>query len=104
MSERSTISASVGIFAITVLVYPLHVSAVFILHQSRWKGLLHHVTGRHEWALGDGGGPARCEHDPLPDSWKTKTIAEGSPAHIALREIVLDQRLVNSIDYYTRFR
>ena len=47
---------------------------------------LHHVVGRHEWAFGDGGGPARCEHEPLPYSWKSKTITEGSPAHIALRE------------------
>ncbi|KAJ8026489.1 hypothetical protein HOLleu_31320 [Holothuria leucospilota] len=71
---------------------------------SRWKGLLHHVTGKHEWVFGDGGGPAQCEHGPLPESWKMKTIAEGSPAHIALREIVLDQRLINSFDYYTKFR
>ncbi|KAJ8046721.1 hypothetical protein HOLleu_05492 [Holothuria leucospilota] len=71
---------------------------------SRWMGLLHHVVGRHEWALGYGGGPARCEHETLPESWKDKSIKEGSPAHIALREIVLDKRLLSSVDYYTRFR
>ncbi|KAJ8017607.1 hypothetical protein HOLleu_44868 [Holothuria leucospilota] len=71
---------------------------------SRWKGILHHVVGRHEWVFGDGGGPAKCEHGPLPETWQAKVIPEGSPAHVALREVVLDRRLINSLDYYTRFR
>ncbi|XP_069109329.1 uncharacterized protein [Argopecten irradians] len=32
---------------------------------SRWRGILHHVTDVHEWVIGDGAGPAQCEHDPI---------------------------------------
>ncbi|PIK44475.1 hypothetical protein BSL78_18647 [Apostichopus japonicus] len=57
------------------------------------------VVGDHEWALGDGVSPACCQHGPLPAS--QKDLEPDSPAHAALREIVLDMNLIRNIKYYT---
>ncbi|PIK35765.1 hypothetical protein BSL78_27409 [Apostichopus japonicus] len=69
---------------------------------ANWRGILHHVVGDHEWALGDGVSPACCQHGPLPAS--QKDLEPDSPAHAALREIVLDMNLIRNIKYYTKFR
>ncbi|PIK62610.1 hypothetical protein BSL78_00506 [Apostichopus japonicus] len=66
---------------------------------SKLEGILHHVVGDHEWALGDGVSPACCQHGPLPAS--QKDLEPDSPAHAALREIVLDMNLIRNIKYYT---
>ncbi|PIK38600.1 hypothetical protein BSL78_24563 [Apostichopus japonicus] len=77
---------------------------VVLLQQvtSKLGGILHHVDGDHEWALGDGVSPACCQHGPLPAS--QKDLEPDSPAHAALREIVLDMNLIRNIKYYTKFR
>lgn len=51
------------------------------------------------------GGISAYAHDPLLDPtgdnvWMTK----GTPAHEALRKIVLDKRFLNNIHYYLNFR
>ncbi|XP_071854279.1 uncharacterized protein [Apostichopus japonicus] len=69
---------------------------------ANWRGILHHVVGDHEWALGDGVSPACFQHGPLPAS--QKDLEPDSPAHAALREIVLDMNLIRNIKYYTKFR
>ncbi|XP_059917338.1 uncharacterized protein LOC132464778 isoform X2 [Gadus macrocephalus] len=51
-----------------------------------WVGLLHHVTGEHEWALG------ACRHCPLVDSREKDWIVKNSPAQQKLREIIMDIR------------
>ena len=54
--------------------------------QDMWAGLLHHVTGEHEWALG------ACRHGPLVDSREKDWIVKNSPAQQKLREIIMDIR------------
>ncbi|XP_071817961.1 uncharacterized protein [Apostichopus japonicus] len=72
---------------------------------SHWRGLLHHVVGNHEWVLGDGYGPARCLHDPIPPELEQeKLLQPGSLSHVALREIVLSEQLLWNSDYYSRNR
>uniref|UniRef100_A0A8C6TDK7 Uncharacterized protein n=1 Tax=Neogobius melanostomus TaxID=47308 RepID=A0A8C6TDK7_9GOBI len=51
-----------------------------------WRGVLHHVSGKHEWALG------RCVHAPLGEKQDKEPIPPGSAAHVALSQIVLNRR------------
>ncbi|XP_015251285.1 PREDICTED: uncharacterized protein LOC107098251, partial [Cyprinodon variegatus] len=62
-----------------------------------WSGLLHHVTGEHEWSL------YSCHHGPLEDSRDKEWIEADSLAHQRLREIVLDARWLKNIDKYLHF-
>ncbi|XP_037623771.1 uncharacterized protein LOC119487169 [Sebastes umbrosus] len=63
-----------------------------------WAGLLHHVTGEHEWALG------ACHHGPLSDNRDKEWIEKGSVAHRALIEIVLNARWLGEVVKYLGFR
>ncbi|KAK7158574.1 hypothetical protein R3I94_005029 [Phoxinus phoxinus] len=63
-----------------------------------WVGVLHHVTGEHEWALG------ACHHGPLVDSREKDWIVKNSPPHQKLREIILDSRWLKSVHLYLPFR
>ncbi|KAK7883964.1 hypothetical protein WMY93_027087 [Mugilogobius chulae] len=64
-----------------------------------WIGLLHHVTGEHEWSLG------ACQHDPLQESERSKDwIVKGSPPHKALTEIILKDRWLKEVPKYLKFR
>ncbi|XP_071843617.1 uncharacterized protein [Apostichopus japonicus] len=74
------------------------------LSEANWRGILHHVVGQHEWALGNGVSPACCQHGALQDGSREKEIEPDSPAHIALTDIVLDMNLIRNIPYYTQFR
>ncbi|KAK7915791.1 hypothetical protein WMY93_011552 [Mugilogobius chulae] len=55
-----------------------------------WIGLLHHVTGEHEWSLD------ACRHDPLVDEPNKDWIKKGSKAHKALSEIILSERFLKN--------
>ena len=72
----------------------------------RWRGILHHVTGVHQWVstLGEGYGPVTCEHGELPFEWQSKILKADSPPHKALQEIVLNQTFLKKIPYYVNFR
>lgn len=72
--------------------------------QSRWRGILHHVTNKHEWIIGDGGGPAACEHNELPQDREKPWLEPGSPTHKKLQEIVLEPKLLKEVDRYVNFR
>lgn len=63
-----------------------------------WIGLLHHVTGEHEWALD------ACQHGPLADERDKDWIPKGSVAHEALMEIVLNERWLQQVPRYLHFR
>ncbi|XP_056450124.1 uncharacterized protein LOC130385575 [Gadus chalcogrammus] len=63
-----------------------------------WVGLLHHVTGEHEWALG------ACRHGPLVDSREKDWIVKNSPAQQKLREIIMDIRWLKNVHLYLPFR
>lgn len=63
-----------------------------------WTGLLHHVTGEHEWALD------ACHHGPLTDDRDKEWIQKGSVAHDALSEIVLNESWLREVEKYLSFR
>lgn len=64
-----------------------------------WRGVLHHVSGEHEWALG------RCRHGSLGDESKEREIIPpGSTAHVALSQIVLNRRWLSNVEKFLTFR
>ncbi|XP_078031471.1 uncharacterized protein LOC144467044 isoform X1 [Epinephelus lanceolatus] len=63
-----------------------------------WRGVLHHVTGEHEWALGV------CQHGPLPQDSDQAWMKKGSEAHVRLAEIILDARRLKNVHKYLSFR
>lgn len=71
--------------------------------QARWRGLLHHIVDKHEWVLGDDGGPARCEHEEIEQQEKT-WLEAGSQPHERLRQVVLDKKLMKESAHYVNFR
>lgn len=87
--------------------WDLRLSRSFIVihyFQARLKGILHHVTNVHEWALGDGWGPAECEHGDLPEQHDKGWIEPGSQPHDALAKVIMDTRFMNTLKYYVNFR
>ena len=72
--------------------------------QGRWRGMLHHVTGVHEWVDGYLTNPA-CEHEPMEEPTDGKQWLEpGSSAHRALIDVATDSTFLNKIPNYKRFR
>lgn len=63
-----------------------------------WIGLLHHVTGEHEWSLD------ACQHGPLEEHRDKGWIEKGSVAHQALSEIILNERWLKDVHKYLHFR
>ncbi|XP_028298168.1 uncharacterized protein LOC114460470 [Gouania willdenowi] len=63
-----------------------------------WTGLLHHVTGKHSWALG------ACHHGPLIENSEKELIKSHSVAHQKLSLIVLDGRWLKKVHKYLNFR
>lgn len=63
-----------------------------------WIGLLHHVTGKHEWSLD------ACQHGPLEEHRDKGWIEKGSVAHQALSEIILNERWLKDVHKYLHFR
>ena len=63
---------------------------------------MHHTTGVHEWALGGGVGPSRYEHDILPE--REEYLKPGSPPHLALASLAMDERFLKNIPFFVNFR
>jgi len=73
--------------------------------QGIWFGLLHHVTDEHEWILSySDNGINACQHGPLTEERTKGWLKKDSPAHIALRHVVMDKRRLNQIHYYLNCR
>lgn len=73
------------------------------LLKEKWTSILHHVVDKHEWDSAVIYN--RCPHDPIPSTTrrKTKWLKEGSPAHEALKQVVLDKRLLNDLQLLSKF-
>nr|XP_034316793.1 uncharacterized protein LOC105324442 isoform X2 [Crassostrea gigas] len=71
-----------------------------------WYGMLHHIVNEHEWFVPFANSTvSTCQHGPLEDGSQTKEyLKKGSAAHNALRQIVMDKRLVKNIPYYLNCR
>lgn len=68
----------------------------------KWTSILHHLVDKHN---GDSSVLYnRCPHDPIsPTARKTKWLKVGSPAHEALKQVVLDKRLLNDLHLMSTF-
>ena len=64
--------------------------------------MVHHVANKHVFS---GDLITRCPHDPIdPEvARKKKWLQKGSKAHNALKEVVLDKRLVKDICQLSEF-
>ena len=71
--------------------------------QGNWIGILHHTVNVHSWILpySDCNG---CNHGPLLEERTKGWLEKDSPAHCALREIVMDSYLHRNITYYLNCR
>lgn len=63
-----------------------------------WTGVVHHVTGEHEWMLG------ACHHGPLEEERDKAWIVKGSVAHEALTAIVFNVRWLKEVEKFLSFR
>ena len=70
--------------------------------EETWKSVVFHVANEHEFS---GDLITRCTHEPLdPEvARKKKWLQKGSKAHNALKEVVLDKRLVKDIRQLSEF-
>ena len=72
--------------------------------QGRWRGILHHIVGKHEWAIAEGG-ISRCEHGELQSVENSKEhLVAGSKPHADLRRILFDKRFLKTIPKFLTFR
>ena len=71
--------------------------------KTMWRGVLHHVTGRHEW-IDDEGGIATCQHISEFEEKKDLLLKPGSDAHKALQQIILNPRTMKNVPYFVNFR
>nr|XP_054592551.1 uncharacterized protein LOC129157271 isoform X3 [Nothobranchius furzeri] len=61
-----------------------------------WVGVLHHVTGKHEWTRG------KCDHGPLDATTSDKELmVPGSPPHEALQRIMFNRRWLKDVTNLT---
>lgn len=69
------------------------------MFKENWTSILKHITGVHEWK----GNQLfhRCEHGPLEK--KRKYLKYGSPAFIAVKELIENKKTLSDLHYLTRF-
>lgn len=68
-----------------------------------WKSIIHHIVDVHSWNIGEH--VTSCDHAPLLDDErrKKKWLTEGSAAHEALKEVVLNAKFLRDIRKLTKF-
>ena len=73
------------------------------LLQEKWISILHHVVNKHKWKKASKF--HKCGHGKLSRSKarKTKWLKTGSPAHIAMEEVVMNTKLLKGISKLTEF-
>lgn len=63
------------------------------------------MVNEHEWILPyRAGAKSSCQHGPLTEEREKDWLEAGSPAHVAVRDIVRDKRLLKKIPYYLNCR
>ena len=72
------------------------------LLKEKWVSILHHTADKHDWdstVLYN-----RCAHEPISPRAhrKTKWLIVGSPAHEALKHVVLEKTLLKDLDLLTK--
>ena len=70
-----------------------------------WLDVIYHVINEQEWIFPYRLGAVNpCQHGPLTEEQEGGWIEAGSPARLALRNIVLEKRLLKKIQYYLNCR
>ena len=73
------------------------------LLKEKWLSILYHVVNKHKWSKATKF--HRCAHGRLSraKARQTKWLKIGSPAHIALEEVVTNKKLLNDITKLSDF-
>ena len=74
-----------------------------VLLREKWKSVLHHIVNKHKWTCNTLF--HQCGHRRIPSS-EAKNICwlkPGSPAHLALEEVVLNTKLLKDLAKLTDF-
>ena len=67
--------------------------------REKWTSILHHVSDIHSFE--ENKSFRQCAHGEIePRAW----LIPGSPAHNALKTLVMDKRLLNLLPYFTEFK
>lgn len=68
----------------------------------KWKGVLHHITGKNEWLLAEGSSN-EYEHGHLSPTDEKPTLLQGSPSHKAIAQIIWNEKFIKNISYLLNF-
>lgn len=70
----------------------------------RWTSLVHHICGVHRWE--ESGVEYTCFHAPLTEDeqQKKKLMKADSPAYVALKSVVLDNKLLRDLRQMALFK
>lgn len=71
--------------------------------KGNWIRILHHTINVHSWVLSYSN-IYECSHGPLTEERTKGWLEIYSPAHVAIREIVLDESLRNNGTFYLNCR
>lgn len=74
--------------------------------REKWLSLLHHITGKHRWKISAEFKHIKmCGHATISrkDQKSIKWLKAGSPAHVALEEVVTNSKLLKDIGKLTEF-
>ena len=80
------------------------VSETYEQFVARWKGILYHVSGKHEWVLGEGV-VNKCEHNALYEEDESKPkLSPYGKAHRQLRSVLWQEKFLKTIPSLLTFR
>ncbi|KAH3723948.1 hypothetical protein DPMN_049746 [Dreissena polymorpha] len=75
---------------------------------SIWRGVLHHITNKHEWIQSQGTGINGCLHDPLDKNEVREKpwLSTSDHARVLqdLSAVILDKRFLSKVSYYLNYR
>ena len=74
--------------------------------REKWLSLLHHITGKHRWkASKEYKLVKKCGHPRIStkDQKEIEWLESGSPAHVALEEVVTNKKLLKDLEKLTEF-
>ena len=72
----------------------------------KWRSLLHHITGKHRWKTSEHfQNVKKCGHPSISrkDQKSIKWLDAGSSAHVALEDVVKNNKLLKDIGKLTEF-
>ena len=84
---------------LTFIIYLLFYKSMCPYLQTKWIGLLHHISGEHERETGE------CDHEQLDEQEEHLPYFDKHGKDFeAVQKIVLDKQWIESLRHYVRFR